>query len=158
MRRNYPSFISDTKANGWQLDLWETYTQSSHLYRPFPHPWATLTDGGPPFFPAAWPAQLCHQGSNSLLPRQVAHRLSKCLGPPLDIFTRPLWPWNDLVRIFSEWYTSAPSNFLMDVVSLLVGKNCQTSLIQLICGSTKTPPKLVFLRIFNNTTQSFLLC
>ena len=50
----------------------------------------------PPFFPAAWPAQLCHQGSNSLLPRQVAHRLSKCLGPPLGIFTRPLWPWNDL--------------------------------------------------------------
>ena len=65
-------------------------------YRPFPHLWATLTDGGPPFFPAAWPAQLCHQGSNSLLPRQVAHRLSKCLGQPLGIFTRPLWPWNDL--------------------------------------------------------------
>ena len=51
---------------------------------------------GHPFFPAAWPAQLCHQGSKSLLPRQVAHRLSKCLGPPLGIFTRPLWPWNDL--------------------------------------------------------------
>ena len=65
-------------------------------YRQSPYLWATLTDGGPPFFPAAWPAQLCHQGSNSLLPRQVAHRLSKCLGPPLGIFTRPLWPWNDL--------------------------------------------------------------
>ena len=68
----------------------------SNIYRPNPYPWATLTDGGPPSFPAAWPAQLCHQGSNSLLPRQVAHRLSKCLGPPLGIFTRPPWPWNDL--------------------------------------------------------------
>ena len=42
------------------------------------------------------PAQLCHQGSNSLLLRQVAHRKSKCIVPPLGIFTRPLWPWNDL--------------------------------------------------------------
>ena len=70
-------------------------------YRQSPYPWATLTDGGPPFFPAAWPAQLCHQGSNSLLPRQVAHRLSKCLGPPLDIFTRPLWLWSDLWSEYS---------------------------------------------------------
>ena len=62
------------------------------VYRQSPYPWATLTDGGPPFFPAAWPAQLCHQGSNSLLPRQVAHHLSKCLGPPYGIFTRLPWP------------------------------------------------------------------
>ena len=45
------------------LEAWQR-----KIYRPFPYPWATLTDGGPPFFPAAWPAQLCHQGSNSLLP------------------------------------------------------------------------------------------
>ena len=59
--------------------------------------WATL------FPSAAWPAQLC---GNSLLPRQVAHHLSKCPGPPLGIFTRPdsglemTWP---LFRTFSGY-------------------------------------------------------
>ena len=66
-------------------------------YRQSPYPWATLTDGGPPFFPAAWPAQLCHQGSNSLLPKQVAYCLSKCLGPPGN-FTRAPWHFGN----FSE--------------------------------------------------------
>ena len=75
--------------------LFYTSHNSHHdlfIYRKSQYSWVPLTDGRPPFFPAAWPAQLCHQGSNSLLPRQEAHRLSKCLGPPLGIFTRPLWP------------------------------------------------------------------
>ena len=67
-------------------------------YHQFPYPWATLTDGGPPSFPGAWPAQLCDQGSNSLPPKQVAHRLHKCFGLPLSIFTRPTLAlkWLDL--------------------------------------------------------------
>ena len=41
-----------------------------------------FTDSGTPFFPAAWPAPICHEGRFLLLPRLKSHRLSHCLGHP----------------------------------------------------------------------------
>ena len=59
---------------------------------------------------------------NSLLPRQVAHRLSKCFGPPLGIFRRPLWPLNELTFVGQNiLLVHIPMNFLMDVLSLKAG-------------------------------------
>ena len=43
--------------------------------------WAT-------FFQASWPATICHFGSTCKQPREVAHSLSKLLGPPLAIISR----------------------------------------------------------------------
>ena len=90
------------------------------IYRPFPHPWATLTDGGPPFFPAAWPAQLCHQGSKSLLPRQMAYCLRNASGRHWAFLKghsslEMTWP---LDRIFSG-YISAAMIFSMGILKTI---------------------------------------
>ena len=60
------------------------------VYRQSPHPWATLTDGGPPFFPAAWPPQLCHQGSDSLRSSVEVQPTKRQISCNLPFFGRSL--------------------------------------------------------------------
>ena len=96
-----------------QLLVHATYQK---VYREKSDLWATLSDFGPPCFPATWPAKVCHHGSIFLLPRQVAQNRTKLCGPPIWLlFTRlQVSNWvNFVLWIFCIFYWTRKHFFLI---------------------------------------------
>ena len=94
----------------------KTFTCWLCKYREKSDLWATLSDFGPPCFPATWPAKVCHHGSIILLPRQVAQNRTKLCGPPIWLlFTRlQVSNWvNFVLWIFCIFYWTRKHFFLI---------------------------------------------
>ena len=122
------SIIITRKMNE-ENDNFTFFTKSANIllgqifrYRETSDLWATLSDFGPPCFPATWPAKVCHHGSIFLLPRQVAQNWTKIVwATKMTTFHKVIGV--QMGQFFSLYFLHIKLNqktFFLDFFSLMI--------------------------------------